>query len=105
MRELNSIEGIVVVTSSKWKTENSKPWVEDLSPATSDSSCDHPTYIWQTKEFQRDFIFPPFFNNQVQMRVMLWMEGTVQVSRPQYPSGERDKKMDKEERFDQGDER
>lgn len=39
------------------------------------------------------------------MRVMLWMEAAVPVSRPQYPSGERDKKKDKEERFDQGDER
>jgi len=28
----------------------SKPWVEDLSPATSYSSYDCRTYIWQTKE-------------------------------------------------------
>lgn len=32
------------------------------------------------------------------------MEGTVRGSRPQYPSGERSKKVDKEETFDQGDE-
>lgn len=32
------------------------------------------------------------------------MEGTVWGSRTQYPSGERSKKVDKEETFDQGDE-
>lgn len=28
----------------------SKPWVEDPSLATTDSSCDRLTDIWQTKE-------------------------------------------------------
>jgi len=36
---------------------------------------------------------------------MLRTEGTVQDSRPQYPSGKRSKNMDKEERSDQDDER
>ena len=43
------MEGIVVVTSLKMDYY-SRRCVEDLSPATSDSSCDRPTYIWQTEE-------------------------------------------------------
>lgn len=43
------MEGIVVVTSLQMDYY-SKPWVEKPSLANTDSSCDHPTDIWQTKE-------------------------------------------------------
>lgn len=48
LEEMLMLEETTAITSSKMD-DYSKPWA-DLSPATSNSRCSHPTYILQQEE-------------------------------------------------------
>lgn len=69
------------------------------------SNCHHPCIRAATKgESETNSAFPALCNNQVQMRAILHMEGTVQVSSTSVSaSGERSKQMVEEEKCDQDD--